>query len=199
MWLSSPNKRTELPDATVIARYRASGDTQYLGVLFDRYAHLVFGVCMKYLKNEEDSKDALMHVFEGLGADLRRFEVRNFPPWIHSVAKNHCLMQLRKRRLLVNDEYGFAQAEATLLTFPSDMRFLNEDVTDRHLDNLDLAMASLSPEQQQCIRLFYLEELSYQQVSKKTGYDLKQVKSYIQNGKRNLKNYLIKKAAHEKE
>ncbi len=199
MWLSSPNKRPDLADATVIARYRASGDTRLLGVLFDRYAHLVFGVCMKYLKNQEDSRDALMNVFEGMGEDLKRFEVRNFPPWIHSVAKNHCLMQLRKRQLLVNDEYGFAQAEATLLTFPTDMRFLNEDVTDRHLDNLDLAMASLSPEQQLCIRLFYLEELSYQQVSTKTGFDLKQVKSYIQNGKRNLKNYLIKKAAHERE
>ncbi len=184
------------PDADIISAFRESGNPDLLGVLFERYAHLVFGVCMKYLKNEEDSKDAMMQVFEGLGDDLRKYQVRSFPPWLHSVAKNHCLMQLRKRRLMVNDERGYRQAEATLLTMPEGMHFINEELNEAHFRNLEPAIRSLGHEQRQCIRLFYLEEKSYREVADITGFDLKQVKSYIQNGKRNLRNYLLSKTPH---
>jgi RNA polymerase sigma-70 factor (ECF subfamily) len=196
MWLRKKKGNPPKDDAEIIASYRDSGDPGLLGVLFERYAHLVFGVCMKYLKNEEDSKDAMMQVFESLGDDLRKYRIRSFPPWLHSVAKNHCLMQLRKRRLLVNDEHGYRQAEATLLTMPDGMHFMEEEVQETHLRNLERAMASLGTEQRQCIRLFYLEERSYQEVSDATGYDLKQVKSYIQNGKRNLRNFLLRHTPH---
>ncbi len=187
--------KSRLEDTDIIVRYKESGDKMYLGILFERYAHLAFGVCMKYLKNEDDCKDAVLDIFEHLAEDLLRFNVKSFAPWLHSVAKNHCLMQLRKKKLVINDEHGFRQAEETLLTIPTDMRFLNENIREEHLENLDEAIETLNEVQQKCIRLFYLEEKSYEEVADITGYDFKQVKSYIQNGKRNLKNYLIKKSA----
>jgi RNA polymerase sigma-70 factor (ECF subfamily) len=192
-------KRSEKPapaDPSIIERYRATRDPQLLGLLFERYAHLVFGVCMKYLKNEEDSKDAMMQVFEGLGRDLEKFDIRSFPPWLHTVAKNHCLMTLRKKRLVINDEHGYRQAEATLLTMPEGMRFMDENPNEAHLAHLGRALESLGPAQRQCIRLFYLEEKSYREVAEATGLALNDVKSHIQNGKRNLRNYLIRQT-HE--
>lgn len=190
-----PVNKSKLDDAEIISRYKDSGDKMYVGILFERYSHLSFGVCMKYLKNEEDSKDAVLHIFENLMNDLMRFNIKSFAAWLHSVTKNHCLMQLRKKRLVFNDEHGFQQAEATLLMIPQDMAFINEDITQDHLHHLDEAIEFLNEEQKKCIRLFYLEEKSYAEVVAITGYNMNQVKSFIQNGKRNLKNYLLKKHA----
>lgn len=189
-------KNNELPDERILSAYKETGNNLYLGILFERYAHLAFGVCLKYLRNEEDSKDAVLHIFENMRSDLRKYQVRSFGPWLHSVAKNHCLMLLRKKQLVINDEKGFRQAEATLL-YTDGMNFMNEDITARHLEHLEEAMDSLNEEQRLCIRLFYLEEKSYQEVSTASGFDLNQVKSYIQNGKRNLKNYLLRRTVHD--
>ena len=195
MWFIKTGKKNKSDDAEIISLYKETGDNLYVGILFERYSHLAFGVCMKYLKNEDDSKDAVLQIFENIIEDLKRFNIKSFAPWLHSVAKNHCLMQLRKKRLVFNDERGVQQAEATLLTVPSDMSFMSEDLTEEHLNDLDEAIRSLSDEQNKCIRLFYLQEKSYQEVSALTGFNMNEVKSHIQNGKRNLKNYLIRKHA----
>ncbi|MEP7168562.1 MAG: sigma-70 family RNA polymerase sigma factor [Bacteroidota bacterium] len=196
MWFIKSGNKNKSDDAEIISLYKESGDNLYVGILFERYSHLAFGVCMKYLKNEDDSKDAVLQIFENIIKDLKRFEIKSFAPWLHSVAKNHCLMQLRKKRMVFNDEQGVQQAEATLLTIPSNMSFMTEDITEEQLKNLDAAIGSLNAEQNKCIRLFYLQEKSYQEVSQLTGYNLNEVKSYIQNGKRNLRNYLISKRAY---
>jgi RNA polymerase sigma-70 factor, ECF subfamily len=195
MWFIKTGKKNKSDDAEIISLYKETGDNLYVGILFERYSHLAFGVCMKYLKNEDDSKDAVLQIFENIIEDLKRFNIKSFAPWLHSVAKNHCLMQLRKKRLVFNDERGVQQAEATLLTVPSNMSFMSEDLTEEHLNDLDEAIQSLSDEQNKCIRLFYLQEKSYQEVSLLTGFNMNEVKSHIQNGKRNLKNYLIRKHA----
>lgn len=196
MWFIKTGKKNKSEDAEIISLYKETGDNLYVGILFERYSHLAFAVCMKYLKNEDDSKDAVLQIFENIIEDLKRFNIKSFASWLHSVAKNHCLMQLRKKRMVINDEQGIEQAEATLLTIPSNMSFMNEDITEEHLKDLDAAIESLNAEQNKCIRLFYLREKSYQEVSALTGYSLNEVKSYIQNGKRNLKNFLISKRAH---
>lgn len=197
MWLIKRTNKKELDDSKLVSLYKETGDNFYVGVLFERYAHLAFGVCMKYLKNEDDCKDAVLQIFENLLSDIKRFNIKNFAPWLHSVAKNHCLMILRKKQLVVNDERGYQQAESTLLTLPGDMIFMNEEINDKHLKNLAHAIGVLNDEQKKCIQLFYLEEKSYQEVSEITGYSLNSVKSHIQNGKRNLKNYLLRKVEHE--
>lgn len=195
MLFVKPSDKSKLDDAEIISLYKKSGDNVYVGILFERYSHLAFGVCMKYLKDEDNCKDAVLQIFENVIDDLKRFNVKSFGPWLHSVARNHCLMQLRKKKLVFNDEHGFQQAEATLLTIPPEMEFMNEDITEAHLNNLSEAMDSLNDEQKKCVQLFYLDEKSYQEVAQQTGFSLNQVKSFIQNGKRNLKNYLIKSHA----
>lgn len=195
MLFVKPSDKSKLDDAEIISLYKKSGDNVYVGILFERYSHLAFGVCMKYLKDEDNCKDAVLQIFENVIDDLKRFNVKSFGPWLHSVARNYCLMQLRKKKLVFNDEHGFQQAEATLLTIPPEMEFMNEDITEAHLNNLSEAMDSLNDEQKKCVQLFYLDEKSYQEVAQQTGFSLNQVKSFIQNGKRNLKNYLIKSHA----
>jgi RNA polymerase sigma factor (sigma-70 family) len=172
-------------DASVIASYRSTSDSLYLGILFDRYSHLIFAVSMNYLKNEEDSKDAVIHIFERLAGDLKKYEIRNFTHWIHRVTRNYCLRQLSKKSYTVklDDEINyFADEDDKQETF-----------TDQYLSKLEEAIATLNEEQKVCVRLFYLEEKSYKEIETITGYNFEKVKSYIQNGKRNLKIYLLKK------
>lgn len=157
-----------------------------MGVLLDRYAHLAFLVCMKYLKDEEESRDAVMQVFERLIGDLLRYEVKQFRFWLHTILKNHCLALLeKKKRLPLGNAdvytYGIAEEEEELEWKTQFIALLPE------------AIQQLGFEQKVCIELFYLQEKSYQEVSEQTGYDLKKVKSYIQNGKRNMKIWLEKR------
>jgi RNA polymerase sigma factor (sigma-70 family) len=172
-------------DASVIAAYRNTSDSVYLGILFDRYSHLVFAVSMNYLKNEEDSKDAVLHIFEKLSVDLKKYEIADFSRWIYSVTKNYCLKNLNKKQFMV-------KMDDELIYFQEESHEEEKKITDQLLLHLDDALASLNTEQRKCIQLFYLEEKSYKEIEAVTGYHYEKVKSYIQNGKRNLKIYLRK-------
>ncbi len=173
-------------DATVITAYRSTSDSKYLGILFDRYSHLAFAVSMNYLKNEDDSKDVVLHVFEKLAVDLKKYDINNFSHWLYSVTKNHCLKQLGKKSFSVrlNEEINYIE---------EDENEQDEALTDHLLLHLDEAIDTLNEEQKKCVKLFYLEEKSYKEIEVMTGYNYEKVKSYIQNGKRNLKIYLLKK------
>ncbi|MBL8003238.1 MAG: sigma-70 family RNA polymerase sigma factor [Flavobacteriales bacterium] len=168
-----------LPDEDLLLRIRG-GDRSSLGVLWDRYAHLLYGVGMKYLKDPERSKDTVLDVFEALPALLAKHEVRVFRPWVHAVMRNRCLLVLRgATRATPFDE----AAAAGMVEDDADDRLMHE-VT---LQRLEAAIDALKEGQRECIRLFYLEHLSYQQVSERTGHDLEQVRSHLQNGRRNLR------------
>jgi len=141
---------------------------------------------MKYLKNEDDSKDAVMQLFEKLLIDLKKHEVQNFKGWLHTVAKNYCLMQLRKKNPetplienLVVENQHFAHRE-------------EEPQLEERLTLMEEAIAQLNDSQKKCVELFYLKEKCYQEISEQTGYTMNEVKSFIQNGKRNLKIYMEK-------
>ena len=176
-----------LNDIQLLDRFKNQNDKNALGILLKRYTHLLFGVCFKYFKNEEASKDAVMQIFEKLISDLHKHEIENFKGWLYTVAKNHCLMELRKRKSEGKKEKEYEiflhnhveTEEESHLNYEKKLGFLEE------------GMKSLNKEQQTCIDLFYLKQKSYKEVCEQTGFDLKQVKSYIQNGKRNLKQYLI--------
>jgi len=193
MWLINRKNYHGLEDQELIAAYRKKDDRKALGVLFDRYSHLVFGVCMKYLKNEEDARDATMSVYEKLMEDLKRFEVQKFSNWIHSVARNYCLMQLRSRKAMyhVDEEEGLGWDGITESHQPSHLNF--ESDKEKELQLMEEGIKNLSEEQRICIELFYLKNYCYQDVAEISGFSMHEVKSYIQNGKRNLKIYMIKK------
>jgi RNA polymerase sigma-70 factor (ECF subfamily) len=177
-------------DEQVIAQYKQTNDPELIGMLFKRYTHLVFGVCMKYLKDQHASEDAVMEIFEKLFADLLQNEIVNFKSWLYSVSKNYCLMQLRKNKstekisLTWDDSYG-----QNFMELAGELHPNNKDTLEENYEKLLKALVELNEEQSQCIDLFYFKDKSYKEIELLTGYEQKQIKSYIQNGKRNLLNY----------
>jgi RNA polymerase sigma-70 factor (ECF subfamily) len=183
-----------LQDSELIERYRNSHDTQYVGILFNRYAHLVFAVCMKYLKDASEAEDFSMQVFEQLIQKLRKHEVENFRGWLHQVTKNHCLMHLRKLKSqnAKTSEIQHLYAEDVETTPLAHLDVESSNGLEKRVSRLREGLERLNEHQKVCIELFYLQRKSYQEVSDQTGFDLKKVKSYIQNGKRNLHIYLTR-------
>ena len=169
-------------DQALIAAYQQSGDLEVLGVLYNRYMHLVFGVCLNYFKDEEQSKDAVMQIFEELVSKLKVHQVQNFKSWLHVLSRNHCLMALRKssKNPTVSIDETFVENE--------DFVHLDiDDTKETQLTVMEKCMETLPEEQRKSVDLFYLQEKCYKEVADITGYDMLKVKSYIQNGKRNLK------------
>lgn len=171
----------KLSDEELVYRYVHRNDPAAITGLYDRYGHLVLGVCLHYLKDGEAAKDATQLIFIKLLEDLKRFTIQKFKPWLMQVSRNHCLMQLRKTVHVVNNVSELA----------SDVEFEDEwhQVVEKEnlLNQLEKAVTELGEAQRQCIELFYLKKQSYAEVAAATGYDPQDVKSHIQNGKRNLK------------
>jgi RNA polymerase sigma factor (sigma-70 family) len=179
-------KTSPVPDTELITLFKETGNNSYVGELFKRYAHLVFGVCLKYLKDNDSSKDAVMQIFEKLLTDLNRHNIDNFKSWLYSVAKNHCLMILRNKHV----EFSFQdniKNNNVIMETESQLHLSHENEKEIELNKLEKAIEELNSSQKICIELFYLKEKCYQEVSEITGYSMNEVKSYIQNGKRNLK------------
>ncbi len=182
----------ELSDAELVERFKADGNQLLIGELFRRYRHLVYGVCMKYLKDEDESQDVQMQIFEKLLTDLHRHEISQFKGWLYAVARNECLMYLRSQKSkrlrdqeLQKDLVGFMETEVSVHP---------DGVTEQEwmLQQMEGSLQHLNEHQRNCIELFYLKKKSYQEIADQTGYNLTEVKSYIQNGKRNLKILLTK-------
>jgi len=179
-----------LTDEELIDHYKSSGNTELIGVLYTRYTYLVFGVCMKYLKNEDDASDAVMSVFEKLIKDLKTHKVQKFKSWLYSVAKNHCLMELRKTSVSRKNFDEMVQVISSEFMETDDVLHPDIESEDILIDKMMSALGKLKNEHKTCLELLYLQKKSYKEVAEITGYNMKEVKSYIQNGKRNLKNMM---------
>lgn len=191
MALFLKKKSIELPDPLtdqeLIELYRQTGDTAHIGELFDRYAHLVYGIALKYFNQEDDRREAVMQIFEKLYVALKDHEIENFKCWLYSVAKNHCLMILRKENSVsFNEQLQLKNFQQDFMDFDGNfsLNHAEDEIIDKKLPE---AIKKLSDEQRICIELFYLHEKSYREVAETTQYSMNQVKSFIQNGKRNLK------------
>lgn len=169
-------------DEELISLYKKTGDLEIVGVLYDRYTALTFGVCLKYLKDREESRDAVMQIFEKLIITLKTHDVQVFKGWLYVTARNHCLMQLRSRKGKTMEELS-----PYLMETGANGHQEQGAELEGNLNRLEKCMQSLAVEQQECVRLFYLQQKCYREITEATGYDLNKVKSYIQNGKRNLK------------
>ncbi|MEM9836606.1 MAG: sigma-70 family RNA polymerase sigma factor [Bacteroidota bacterium] len=179
-----PTDSHHITDEQLVARFRTEGDRTALGILYKRYAHLVLGLCLDYLKNREEAKDTVMDIFAKVTVKLPDHEVDNFRPWLFFVSRNHCLDILRKRVKAPKDEF----LTEAFMEIPADER----PEEDKRLEMLSDAIGTLKDHQRQCIVGFYLQGQTYEQLSERSGFTIKQVKSYLQNGRRNLKNTLIK-------
>lgn len=184
-----PDHYKELTDQELLDQFYADHDNEWLGILLQRYTLLLLGVCMKYLKNEDEAKDSVQQVFLKVIQELHKYKVEYFKSWLYMVAKNHCLMRLREKQGKIT-----AEINEKLTAQPHEETDRQQLVTNDHtLTVMEESLKELNPEQRQCVTLFYLEKKSYQEISDTTGYSLLQVKSYIQNGKRNLKIMIEKK------
>lgn len=181
-----------MTDQELLDRYYSDGNTKWMGLLLSRYTLLLLGVSMKYLKDEEEAKDAVQYVFLKALTEIPKYQVTYFKSWLYMIARNHCLMQLRKKglvRSLEDIQYDLKDESAE--------SWILED-RERLLARMDEAVNELNPEQRMCINSFYLQKQSYQEIAVATGFTVLQVKSHIQNGKRNLKITLQKRQEHER-
>jgi RNA polymerase sigma factor (sigma-70 family) len=187
------DKHSHITDQELLEKFHADHDNEWLGILLQRYTLLLLGVCMKYLKNEEEAKDSVQQIFLKVIQELHKYKVEYFKSWLYMVAKNHCLMKLRDRQGKISTE--LTERLTATPDEETDRNALQQN--DHTLNLMEEALKELNPEQKQCVTLFYLEKKSYQEITEATGYSMLQVKSYIQNGKRNLK-ILIERKMKEK-
>ena len=175
-------------DAELVQRYRATGDLKVLAGLYQRYMDLVYGVCLKYLEDPEAARDAVMQVFEELVTKLRSHEVDRFRSWLHVLAKNHCLMQLRAQK-----KFRSTELDPEIMQSADEWHPEGRPDKEGQLTRLEDCIGGLPEEQRESIRLFYLEQRSYNEITTLTGLDWNLVRSRIQNGRRNLKNCMERK------
>lgn len=177
----------ERSDLELIRQFKLEDDKGAMAMLFNRYSHLVYGVCLKYLHDRDDSKDAVMQIFENLHHVLHQHEIQNFKSWLYTYTKNYCLMEIRKQKPVIKlSEY---ESHGNEIMENDDSLHLNEK--ERELLLLENAMRNLNEAQKLCVELFYLQGKSYAEIEHATGFSYKEVKSHLQNAKRNLKNDLI--------
>ena len=187
------NRNDHMTDAELLDLYYLDKNQQWIGILLERYTLLLLGVCMKYLKDENEAKDCVQQIFLKVLTEVGKYKIDFFKSWLYMVAKNHCLMRLRDKGAKTVKELSDHHATTT----EADRQELIAN--EKTYDLLEESLNELSEEQRQCVILFYLKKNSYQQISKKTSYSPMQVKSYIQNGKRNLKILLDKKMKQRSE
>jgi RNA polymerase sigma factor (sigma-70 family) len=180
---------TNQSDTELVLSYRQSGDLKVLGELYQRYMELVYGVCLKYLKESELAQDAVMQIFEELVSKLKKHEVDNFRGWLHQVAKNYCLMQLRTPKNLKT-----VALPSLLMQNEEDVHLNGVMEKEENFQKLEKCIASLSDEQRTMIKLFYLDGKCYNEIVEITGLEWNHVRSSIQNGRRNLKLCMEKKS-----
>ncbi len=184
--MSNPNTYKDYTDVQLLKAYKESKDKNFVGILYKRYSHLAFGLCMKYLKDEDQAQDAVINIFTKLFDDLLKHEIEYFKSWLYTFTKNHCLMNLRSAQVKLRRDIEYT-AEMKQVMENGEESHQNANKREQEYQALEQALAQLNPEQRVCVELFYLNSKSYQEIANQTGYTINNIKSYIQNGKRNLK------------
>jgi RNA polymerase sigma-70 factor (ECF subfamily) len=187
------DKRSE---ESLLREFSVTGDLEVLGELYSEYMHLVYGVCLKYLKNRDDSKDAVIQIFEKLITEIPRQKIENFRSWLYVVTKNYCLMQLRSQKSADEKRAGWISETIVFMENSSNLHPLdeNDSIPDKELED---CISRLKDEQKECINQFYYQNKCYSEIAVNLEIDEKKVKSYLQNAKRNLKLCLEEKHVRE--
>lgn len=182
----------QISDEELVKKYAQTKNIALVGELYQKYTHLIYAIAFKYFKNEQESEDIVMDVFEKLTEDLQKHQIENFKSWLHTYVRNFCLMKIRKEKSQFkhNEKIKKELVETELSSHQEEVEERNK--LEMNLDKLGEALQQLKSEQRECVQLFYIDGLSYQNIVEKTGFDYKSVKSHIQNGKRNLQNMMSK-------
>ncbi len=180
-------KYNHFSDNELITEYKNTKNNVFVGILYKRYSHLVLGLSLKYLKDEDEAKDAVMQIFEKLLSDLLKFNIEYFKSWLYSFSKNHCLMIIRTKQSKLKKEIDLQIHADSFMETETNSHLNKAEEKEIQYILLEKAIDELNEDQRKCIKLFYLKERSYNEIVDETGYSLNEVKSFIQNGKRNLK------------
>jgi RNA polymerase sigma factor (sigma-70 family) len=182
--LATSNKYNSYSDGELINIFLEKNDNQCVGELYERYGHLVLGLCIKYLKNKDEAADAVIQIFTDLLSDLKKHKIQFFKSWLYVYSKNFCLMELRKRQRMLKQELQLQENVHLIMDFSTSEHLIEKE---NQIVLMEQAIQALSGEQKKCIELFYLKNKSYNEIIASTGFTGNEVKSHIQNGKRNLK------------
>ncbi len=184
MWLFK--KKEYSSDEELLKHYKQSGNKDLFADLFKKHVSVVYGTCLFYLQDKDEAQDATMQLFEKLMLDINNREIDNFKGWLSFVVRNHCISIIRKNKSQnknIKSYYEFEYEDANYET-EEKINTVSDDVM---LENMKQCLPKLKENQRLCVELFYLNNKSYQDIANQTGFTLNEVKSYIQNGKRNLK------------
>ncbi len=182
MFQFKTKKYRQLNDNELIEEFKLSKNQLAFGVIYERYGHLVMGVCLKYIKDEAESQDICSKIFEELGDKIFKHSIINFKSWLYQVVKNECMQFHRKNK------YIYVSSDLLQNEFNTSEE---TEGKEQKLLLLEEAISNLTKDQGDCIKLFYIEDKSYAEIASSLNLELKKVKSYIQNGKRNLQNTLL--------
>lgn len=180
-------RKKEQSDENLLSEYLKTRDMEVLGELYKRYMHLVYGVCLKYFKERTTSQDAVIQIFEKLVIEIDKHEIRNFKSWLYVVTKNHCLMEIRKTNPGKIISVAGENEMAVFMENDLELHPIDREADEINEQALNDCIEKLKEEQKNCIRLFYFESKSYREICSILSLEEKKVKSFIQNGKRNLK------------
>ncbi len=199
MFFKTPGEKSRSKgDEELLTDFKSGGDPEVLGELYSRYLHLVYGVCLKYLKDREEAKDGVMQIFEKLIIEIPKHNIENFRSWLYVVTKNYCLMQIRSGKSEKEKFSEWINDPAVFMETFADLHPLDEDEKSELMEKaLEECMERLTGDQKRCIRQFYFENRCYNEIAVNLGLDEKKVKSHLQNGKRNLKICLEEKNERE--
>ncbi len=189
MWLfkrNSPDSDPDKSDEEIISHYAQNGDKKLFADLFKKHVTSVYGTCLFYLQNKDEAQDAVMYIFEKLMVDLKQNEIKNFKAWLSFVVRNHCISTIRKKNTVLKNTKNYYEFEYCETTYETELK-LEKIKEDQLLEYMQQCLPQLKENQRKCVELFYLQNLSYQQISDSVGLAVNEVKSNIQNGKRNLK------------
>jgi RNA polymerase sigma-70 factor (ECF subfamily) len=181
------DKYNHFSDNELITEYKATQNNVFVGILYKRYSHLVLGLSLKYLKDVDEAKDAVMQIFEKLLSDLLKHNIEYFKSWLYTLSKNHCLMILRTKQSRLKKEIDLQVNADSFMETENSLHLKTIEEKEAQYTSLEKAIGELNEDQKRCIELFYLREKSYNEIVEMTGYSINEVKSFIQNGKRNLK------------
>ncbi len=195
---TSKNIKTlsRLSDESLLHKFQQTGNTLYFEELYQRFSHLVYGVGLKYLQSAADSADMTNQLFEKWLQNPPAAPVQSVKNWVYRAAVNACHSRKRESQSEAKKQFEWSAFEKSGQTFMENEGFLRlikrrENETDLE-EKLEKAIIQLPEVQQRCIRLFFFEKKSYKKIASITGYPELKVKSYLQNGKRNLKIWLEK-------
>lgn len=184
MWLFK--KKEYNSDEELLKQYKQSGNKELFADLFKKHVSAVYGTCLFYLQDKDEAQDATMQLFEKLMLDINKREIDNFKGWLSFVVRNHCISLIRKNKSASKNIQSYYEFEYENPSYEEEEK-INSISDDVLLENMKSCLPKLKENQRICVELFYLKNKSYQDIANETPFSLNEIKSYIQNGKRNLK------------